>query len=62
LQDLLFAKGPNLAQKIAKKEPNSETSGQKYGKLFFPNLSAVKKSYEPILSNLLNDNIPQSQL
>ena len=28
----------------------------------FPNLSAVIKSYEPILSNLCNGNVPQSQL
>jgi len=29
---------------------------------FFPNLSAVAKSYEPIFSILLNDSVPQSQL
>ena len=36
--------------------------GPKKGQLFFPNLSAVTKSYEPILRNLFYDNVPQSQL
>jgi len=36
--------------------------GPKKGQPFFPNLSAVTKSYEPTLSNLLNGNFPQSHL
>ena len=36
--------------------------GPKKYQPFFPNLSAVTKSYETILSKLLNGNIPQSQL
>jgi len=54
LPDLLFAKRPNLVQKWAKKEPNAKKRGQKKGQPFFPNLSTVTESYEPILSNLLN--------
>jgi len=38
--------GPNLAQKRAKKGPNSKIRGQKKGQPFFPNLSAVTKSYD----------------
>jgi len=56
LPDLLFAKGPNIAQKRVKfydKGPNKEPT-------IFPNLSAVTKSYEPILSNLLNGSVPRS--
>jgi len=57
LSDPLFVKGLDLVQ-----EPNSMTSGQKRANHIFPNLSAVAKSYEPIFSNLLNGNVPQSQL
>jgi len=36
--------------------------GTKKGQPFYPNLSALTKSYEPILSNLWNGSVPQSQL
>jgi len=36
--------------------------GAKKGQPFFPNLSTVTKSYEPLHSNLLNGNVSQSQL
>jgi len=61
LPDLLFAKGANLVQKRAKKEPNSYTRGQKRPTIF-PILTAITKLYEPILSNLWNSNVPQSQM
>jgi len=35
---------------------------KKKGQVSFPNLSAVTKSYEHILSNLWNNSAPQSQL
>jgi len=54
LPDLLFTKGQNLVQKEPKKEPNSKTWGQKKGRPLFANLSAVTKSYETIISNLVN--------
>jgi len=54
LSDLLFAKGSSLLQKSQKGAEFYE-KGPKKGQLFFPNLSAVTKSYEPIIiSNLLN--------
>jgi len=62
LPELLLAKGANLVRKRAKKESNSKIRGQKMGQPFFPILSAIAKSYETILSNLSNGNIPQSQL
>jgi len=51
-----LVKGSNLVQKKAK------LKGPKKGQLFFPILTAIAKSHEPILSNLLGGNVPQSQL
>ena len=36
--------------------------GQKKDQPFFPISTAIAKPDEPILSNLLNDNVPQAQL
>ena len=56
-----FAKGPNLVRKRSKKSQIPWHRTKKSPTIFL-NLSAVTKSYEPILSNLSNGNIPQSQL
>jgi len=57
-----FCQGAKSSPERAKKESNSKTRDQKKVQLFFPNLSTVMKSYEPILRNLLDGNVPQSQL
>jgi len=62
LSDLLFAKEPNLVQKITEKEPNPNTKGQKNGQQFFPILAAVTShmnSYVVIyeMGTLLNHNL-----
>jgi len=46
LPDLLLAKGLNLVQKKAKKEPNSNTRDQQKDQAFFPILTAITKSCE----------------
>jgi len=57
-----FCQGAKSSPEIAKKEPNSKKWGQKKGQPIFPNLLAVTKSYELILSNFVNGSFPQSQL
>ena len=56
-----FCQGAKSCPETAKKEPNSKTRGQKIANHFSKVISSYKtKSNE--LSNLLNGNVPQSQL